>query len=244
LAVLLVLLIGAILVVLIVVRLAAADSKFVGMGFTRVPVEMFERGQCPKVCVVSGAAGTGELNVKATKPVGAAVLLLLLGIVPFIIYWAITRRVSIGVLPLSNASYDEIVERRRQRRSATLKWAGGGVGAGVLLAATPLGPARLVGTLLFVGSAVVLLIELIAPSSSDWLPFRAAVDDSGRWLQLAGVHPAFAEAVDSAVRGPADPGGSAPTPVPQTMPAGWYADPLDGSRTRWWDGSRWSDYTS
>ncbi len=29
-----------------------------------------------------------------------------------------------------------------------------------------------------------------------------------------------------------------------SAPAGWYPDPADPTRTRWWDGSRWSEHTS
>jgi hypothetical protein len=29
-----------------------------------------------------------------------------------------------------------------------------------------------------------------------------------------------------------------------STPAGWYPDPADPGRTRWWDGTRWSEHTS
>lgn len=29
-----------------------------------------------------------------------------------------------------------------------------------------------------------------------------------------------------------------------TTPAGWYPDPADPSRTRWWDGAQWSEHTA
>lgn len=29
-----------------------------------------------------------------------------------------------------------------------------------------------------------------------------------------------------------------------STPAGWYPDPADASRTRWWDGSRWTEHTT
>jgi len=29
-----------------------------------------------------------------------------------------------------------------------------------------------------------------------------------------------------------------------TTPAGWYADPTDPSRTRWWDGAQWTEHTA
>jgi hypothetical protein len=32
--------------------------------------------------------------------------------------------------------------------------------------------------------------------------------------------------------------------VAEPPPAGWYADPEDGGRWRWWDGSAWTDHTS
>lgn len=34
----------------------------------------------------------------------------------------------------------------------------------------------------------------------------------------------------------------APT-APASAPAGWYPDPSGQARTRWWDGSRWTDHT-
>lgn len=34
-----------------------------------------------------------------------------------------------------------------------------------------------------------------------------------------------------------------PAPVAGLPPEGWYADPRDASRSRWWDGSRWTDAT-
>src|SRR5579862_7114740 len=31
--------------------------------------------------------------------------------------------------------------------------------------------------------------------------------------------------------------------VTTATPAGWYSDPDDSTRLRWWDGSRWTDHT-
>jgi len=34
-----------------------------------------------------------------------------------------------------------------------------------------------------------------------------------------------------------------PAPVAALPPEGWYRDPRDPTRSRWWDGSRWTDAT-
>jgi hypothetical protein len=35
--------------------------------------------------------------------------------------------------------------------------------------------------------------------------------------------------------------GTAASPIPGAIPAGWYADPAGGNGTRWWDGIRWTE---
>lgn len=32
------------------------------------------------------------------------------------------------------------------------------------------------------------------------------------------------------------------TPTTPPVPAGWYPDPAGGTRTRWWDGTQWTDH--
>lgn len=152
------------------------------MGDVRVPVESFERGDLPKVCPVTGQPATGELRIDAANDPGAARLLLLLGVLTYVVYRAVTRRTAVGVLPLSDDGWRAVVDGRRRR---VVLWvvvlvvgvglvAGGIVGQSVVLAV----PGILVG----VGGAVGL------GGAQSWRPFGVTIEDSGRWVVLVGVH--------------------------------------------------------
>jgi Protein of unknown function (DUF2510)/Protein of unknown function (DUF3592) len=69
---------------------------------------------------------------------------------------------------------------------------------------------------------------------------RTAVGQPGRLqgdIDLFSPHPAVAATSASNTEAPA----SAP-PSQSMPPAGWYADPADSSRQRWWDGTQWTDH--
>lgn len=98
------------------------------------------------------------------------------------------------------------------------------------------------------------LIALLFKPDEHWTPCRVQLEESGRWVRLAEVDPAFADAVEKSTRRakpesrqPAEPTGTAlsqpvaPSGSPTVQPPGWYADPISPGRNRYWDGTGWTD---
>jgi len=209
------------------------------MADTRINVDDFEAGRLPEVCVLTGQTeGIGEFSLRVGNGSGAGNLLLLLGLVPWLI-WRMTRRYAQGSLPVSRHGYERLTALRSQRRRRWLLWLAGflAVAALALLLRYTIVDSNAPVMLALAG--VIGFFVVLALPQGRWVPFGARLEPSGRWLQIRDVHPAFVAAVEAHRSRPA----AAPQPpaAPVTQPPGWYPDPLDGSRRRYWDGARWTD---
>lgn len=91
------------------------------MAEVRVPRADFEAGRFPPVCAVTGAPADGQVVCHFATPIGAKWLLLVLGVIPFVLVWAWTRRPITGEVPITEAVFVEARARSRQRaRRASL----------------------------------------------------------------------------------------------------------------------------
>jgi hypothetical protein len=170
----------------------------VAMADCRVPVDLFERGTCPPVCVLTGRDAKGEtLEVTAQTAVGAAYLLLLLGVFPFLIYRLATQKTTYGELPLSNAGWSEIQQGRRRRRARRLAILGGASALLVLSIALAADTLALIAVLVLFA---VLVWLFVSTGAGRWVPFQLTVERSGRWVAVEDCHEAFATAILTLVR--------------------------------------------
>jgi Protein of unknown function (DUF2510) len=81
---------------------------------------------------------------------------------------------------------------------------------------------------------LVILVNFLAiPSLIYWFSIRKKLQ-------------AVEEAAAKGLYGPGQMtyAGWEPTPAPTAAPAGWYADTSGQAAFRWWDGGRWTEYTS
>jgi hypothetical protein len=145
-----------------------------------VPLEVFQRGQFPPVCVKTGRAAelVGEAEVVAATG-GAWWLVRLLPMMKG--FWPANRR-AIGDVPMTRSAV---------RRIAVMRWAwvvaflvGGWImhGGGS-------------GSMLFAGRALVALAGLLwlfAP----WVTVEGCLDREGGTVELYDVHPRFKTAVE------------------------------------------------
>lgn len=165
----------------------------------RCPIDAFERGALPAVCVTTGAPAEGWYTDRFESRVGAQWLLLLVGLLPFLVVRALTRKTAKGRVPVSREAFAAMTAAGRRRTRWLVGLGLGGVvaaGSGLAVVAGdraegPVGPSLLV-------LGVVLLVAAGAVGARRTVPGH--VEASGRWVVLEDVHPAFAAAVDQAVR--------------------------------------------
>ena len=165
-----------------------------------VPVNYFEEGRLPAVCVVTGAPATSNLRRRYSTTPGWVGCLFFVSWLALVIAWVATRRSATGYLPASNA----VAMRVQRRHAATVRLAALGVVAWIAIipalaipvlspVANPLGVALgLAGLVALICSGVASIMEGAALGVQG----RIVEDGFGaRWVQLRGVHPAFSRAL-------------------------------------------------
>lgn len=211
-----------------------------------VSADAFASGWLAQVCVVSGEVATSFEKKSVESPVGAAWLGLLLGFIPFFIIRSITVKTVVGGVPYNKeaAKRDPVFVERRQRNLI-----GGavalvlGVGAVALAGSTVVDQNGSWPAVFGLGGAVLVMAALFLLAFGIRSPIAWIAP---RFLPTTGtvvfhrVHPTFAGAHGVAGYSP----WPAAVPVPTIPPAGWYPDPVDASRTRYWDGERWSPHVA
>lgn len=166
------------------------------MAEIRIPTDEFERGIASNRCALSGEPANARMKAAYKSRIGAKWLLLLLGVLPFVVVWAITRRTARGDLPVSRVAFGEAKEQGRRRDKA-----GGRCLALAVLCALVVGL-----TALFLDAPAGLWaagpITALGAVAYLWLNFTGHtlipgyVEPSGRWVVLTDVADAFASDVN------------------------------------------------
>jgi hypothetical protein len=165
-----------------------------------VPVNYFEEGRLPAVCVVTGAPATSNLRRRYGTTPGWVGCLFFVNWLAMLIAWVATRRSASGYLPTCNA----VAVRVQRRHAATVRLAALGGAAWIAIIpvsaipalsplANPLGLALGgAGLVAFICSGVASIMEAVTLGIQG----RVVEDAFGaRWVQLRGVHPAFSRAL-------------------------------------------------
>lgn len=173
---------------------------------SRCPVDTFERGALPSVCVLTGEPSDGVYRTRFTSRIGAWWFLLLLGVVPFVIVWAVTRKTAMGRLPVTERAFVSVEHQRRRRMATSWSLYLGGLVVmigGIVVSQT----GRVVGAGLFAAGVIVVVAGFVVAARTPTI--SGFVEPSGRWVVLTNAHPSFAAAVDRQSRsgGPALQGG-------------------------------------
>lgn len=165
------------------------------MATARIPVDAFERGAVPAICPITGDAADDSEAVSAVSPVGWKWLLLLVGVIPFVVVWAVTRRTAVGRLPISAAGRAARAQQMLKRFKAI----------GVALTSVPvaflgwyLTDVDVLPSIfksLYGPVAAILALGGLGAAGYFSPPTTVIVEPSGRWVKVQGASPVFAEAV-------------------------------------------------
>ncbi|WP_370328027.1 hypothetical protein [Euzebya sp.] len=174
------------------------------MATVVVDARDFADGALPAVCVVTGRPADTSMELRARRPSPLGVLLLG-GLFAFLLAGGAQSHVD-GEVPVLDAVYEDLIRRLRRGRTA-LVGAGScavvavvavrvGTGGGASSLAQVLG---LAGAVL-AGGAAVWLVSVGLPRwwRGRRLLVTAVLRRDATWIDLRGVHPAFARAVDAA----------------------------------------------
>ena len=164
---------------------------------TRCPVDTFERGRLPSVCALTGKRSEGVYPARFESEIGAKWLLLFLGLVPFFIVWAITRKTALGRIPVTEDAFVTLEVQRRRRALAAWSMFLGGILSAVLGVFVGVGVEALGVALVVIGMGLIVAAFVV---NSRTPTLKGFVEPSGRWVVITNAHPAFAEAVGRQVR--------------------------------------------
>jgi hypothetical protein len=164
-----------------------------------VPAADFEAGRLPGICAVTGAPATANLKRRYASTPQWVGCLFLISWFALIVAYLFTHQASTGRLPVISP-IAERVERLRQ--NGALAFFAGIVAcilAVVAGAVIPGGAGTIAVTILLVAGIAAFIAAVVASvMESQTLGIRGRVTKDGfgtRWVQLRGVHPAFAQAV-------------------------------------------------
>lgn len=160
----------------------------------RIRRDDFEDGILPEVCVHTGGLADRNYAFHATWSPSWPLALVLLGPVGWVLAFVLIRsqrREAHGYLPYSDAGHAVLVARRHRAIEAALVSAVVATGGAAWALADLAIPA--VGfTLLILGVIGVAAGGSFASTVPGSVTIRP--DDSGRWVTVKPVHPAFADA--------------------------------------------------
>ena len=168
----------------------------------RLAIDAFEAGDLPEICVLSGRqATTTRMFTFHNRVEQATGWLILLGVFPFVLVRAITRKTTRGPLPISSEELEARLKASRGGAQGDLKIIAAGTGVGGLAGAVidfglisgDSGTGFLFGGLA-AGALFGLVATVIRLPTRPQISVRGAVEPSGRWLSLEGVHPDFVDA--------------------------------------------------
>lgn len=189
-------------------------------------------GALPHVCVVTGEPTEDSLKYRFSTSPTWVLLLLLVGVLPYLIAVMATAKRAEGELPLV---------RRQHRRVRLTRWGGWGtigVAFVVFVVAAGLGSStndamRSTAGLLALFALLLIVVGLLGVILRGFLGIGGRVEGvpgvPDYWVTLRGVHPAFAEAV---LRMYAERAAQAPQPIyvaaPLQYQAPVYQQPYSG----------------
>jgi hypothetical protein len=145
-----------------------------------VPLEVFQRGQFPPVCIKTGRSAELVGRAEAVAATGGAWWLIRL--LPIVKRWWPASRRAMGEVPITRASV---------RRIAVVRWAWvvAFLAGGWLVRGAGSGSVLLAGRVLVVLAGV---LWLLAP----WVTVEGCLDPEGGTVELYDVHPRFKAAVE------------------------------------------------
>ena len=150
----------------------------------------FSGGAAPRVCPVTGQAAARRWDLDARTRPRALWALPILGPFAWLVAHLTTTKTVVGTLWLSEEGFEAVQHQLRVRARARTGAVVGGLAAGILsvgLAGFVPDPVR--GVLGAGGVVTAVAVSLFRVP-----PIKATLDDSGRWVTVDDVHPAFAEA--------------------------------------------------
>jgi hypothetical protein len=169
-----------------------------------VPAADFEAGRLPGICAVTGAPATANLKRRYASTPQWVGCLFLISWFTLIVAYLFTHQASTGWLPVISP-IAERVERLRQ--NGALAFFAGIVGCILAVVAGAVIPGvagTIAVTILLVAGVAAFIASVVASvMESQTLGIRGRVTKDGfgtRWVQLRGVHPAFAQAVANTPR--------------------------------------------
>lgn len=164
----------------------------------RCPVDAFERGQLPQVCVLTGQPADGSYTETFRSPAGGQYWLLLLGLAPYVIVRLTTRQEARGKVPVTEAAFTALERQARDRRRRATLLIISGIALGLVAGPIGAGVAVGLGWALSLFALGLFVAGIVVDARTPLL--RGHVERSGRWVVLENVHPAFAAAVEQQVR--------------------------------------------
>jgi hypothetical protein len=152
-------------------------------------------GTLPPICALTGEPTSSFSEVRYRTTPRWVILLIFLGVVPFVVGWLLTRRVVGGVLPVSAR-----VRKRLARQQLILY--GICIGIAVLFVLASLLLAKVstdvAAWLVPMGALITLLVVLVSLLWYAAMNVHGYVGEPGpwgRWVRLSNVSPTFVAAV-------------------------------------------------
>jgi len=182
-------------------------------------------GTLPPICALTGEATSGLQPVRFRTTPSWVVLLIFLGIVPFIVAWLLTQRVAGGVVPMSPRAMRRLHDRRRRAVLVFLAVPAVFIVAGLASAPFSATVPTVVSVVGFITTLAAIPACMMWYSAATLRGFVEEPNPWGRWVRLWNVDPTFAAAVQRMYEQRSQAFGRSPFPPTPGVPPPWRPAP-------------------